>query len=145
MSELARDKGHTDLAKGQYALSQVLQNLSLEQVKPCGSNVLIKDLPDDDKIGSIVIPENHKSELRRIGIVVAVGPGDKWIQGRPKIKGTSKPTYRALPEGTERLEMECKPGDRVLFDRRRHREIYIEGERYSLVYEAQSVLAILED
>ncbi len=45
---------------------------------------LVKDIPDENKIGSIWIPETAaergvgKRGLLRMGIVVAVGPGDPW-------------------------------------------------------------------
>jgi co-chaperonin GroES (HSP10) len=43
-----------------------------------------------------------------------------------------------------RLPMHTKPGDRVLYTRRRDEEIYVNGVRYSLVHEGQAVLGVIE-
>lgn len=48
--------------------------------------VLIKDLGDIDRVGSIIIPETARADSRvgsptlRLGLVIAVGPGDKFIE-----------------------------------------------------------------
>jgi co-chaperonin GroES (HSP10) len=40
---------------------------------------------------------------------------------------------------------QCRPGERVLYSRRREAEVYLEGVRYSLLNSEQSILAVLED
>ncbi len=50
--------------------------------------------------------------------------------------------YTPYPDGPS--PMSVKPGDKVLYDRRREAEVEIRGQMYSLVYETQSVLAILD-
>lgn len=46
--------------------------------------------------------------------------------------------------GTGRILPQVKPGDKVLFDRRREAEIRIQGRDYSLVFEEQSIFVILD-
>jgi len=64
--------------------SQVLKGIQPENIKLQWDRILIRDIPDPDKIGSIWIPETAaergvgKKGLLRMGIVVAVGPGDPW-------------------------------------------------------------------
>lgn len=112
-------------------------------IRPMAGRVLIRDEHDDSQIGSVLIPENseHK-ERNRIGRIVAVGNGDRWIElsrrgayGRLRLKSF---------DGAERRPMQTKPGDRVLYSRRRECEIEITGERLQLCYEEQSVLCVLE-
>ena len=155
-----------------------------ETIRPIYDRVLVRDLGDAERIGSIFIPECARDQVQlRIGVVVAVGPGDAWTehgldaQGEPRRRsikrdchicgGGGRLNYFQPPErctacdGTGklsrwfdirtykyeklRLPMICKPGDRIVFDRRREAELYIDGQRYSLCHEEQSVFAVLED
>ena len=155
--------------------SQLLEDLSPDKIKPMWSRVLIRDEHEaDDKIGSIFLPQGDKGkDTRRIGIVVAVGPGDKHFEkglvrdsdgntsvdrrflgkcepcgGLGQILNAQAGVFETCPQcqgdGIKRFPMEVKVGDRVLYDRRRDAEFVIEGERYNLVFEEQSVLGVLE-
>lgn len=159
-------------------------------IKPMAGRVIVRDIHNDEADGryaSLVLPANvDKAERRRLGVIVAVGQGDRWITlkergpyGAFRHKGikcdvceglgetvfdaclygwiaATEDNRKARPEctvttcrscngtGLARIPMETKPGDRVIFDRRREAEIEIGGERLSLVYEEQSILAVLE-
>jgi co-chaperonin GroES (HSP10) len=98
---------------------------------------------------------------------VAVGLGDKWIEHLQKI-GPPKRTRVTMCAGghsqetpdqigecwwlgcdctkfTPRLKMQCKVGDKVIYDKRRDLELHIGGETYSLVNEEQAILAVIEE
>ena len=148
-----------------------------ESIRPIYDRCLVRDIPDAEFQGSIVIPEsarNNDSGLR-LGIVVAVGNGDRWLEKgfRP---GASEPRRAAVvvcecghhekmhdrygcglitgeAEDTvvcecatfnPRLPMEVEPGDKICYDRRRECELFIDGERYSLIHQEQSIFAVLE-
>jgi co-chaperonin GroES (HSP10) len=135
--------------------------------------VLIRDCPEPEKQGSIVIPEVCRDkDILRTGIVLAVGPGNRFVElgvtdeGEVRRRKLTKP----CPECGGRGEMfdirgykrvscpvclgekavqaveepQVKPGDRVLYSRRREAEFIVNGERLSLMYAEQSVLAVLE-
>jgi co-chaperonin GroES (HSP10) len=143
--------------------------------------ILVRDIPDPEKIGSIIVPTSSEAAGLRFGEVIAVGPGDKWIEkgldenGNPKrasvamcecghhsaihSEGTwgagARPClmvdglgedfdYCQCKDFNPRLPMDVKPGDIVIFDRRRECEVYIEGDRYALIHQEQSVLAVLD-
>lgn len=66
-------------------ISQIL-SAAPDTIRPTWDRVLIRDLGEEEKIGSIFIPETadpigagHRG-LYRFGVVVAVGPGDKFIE-----------------------------------------------------------------
>ena len=108
-----------------------LVSFGAEDIRPLQDRILVRDIPDDEKVGLIFIPPTAaergagKQGLLRFGVVVAVGAGDM------------------LPGG--RAPMYCQVGDTVLYDRRREAELYINGERHSLVHEEQSVYGILDN
>lgn len=188
---MSREKAHTSIFEGDYELSQFIE-VDPSKVRPIWSRVLIRDAHDDEKIGSLFIPAGDKGkDTKRIGIVVAVGLGDKFTEhgldnygqvvrrpvgkcencsgeghvvnrrtephpytgprdydDRPCVECGGKwrddGTFEA-GDGLARIPMEVKPGDKVLYDRRREAEIYIQNVRYSLVYEEQSILGIIEE
>ena len=161
------------------------------EIRCIGDRVLIRDLGDEEKVGSIVIPEEYrekaggagKNGLLRFGIVVGVGPGDKVFEmtagGRgaefgfierklitgpcPHCRQGGKEGYKVAPEpnsdgvmnpcpvceGTRRVGVvvppQCQPGDKVIYDRMRHEEVYLGGVRHSLVHAEQAVIAVVED
>lgn len=70
-------------------------------IQPCDDYILIDpdELPDETE-GGVIIPANakvHRNKLTMRGTVIAVGPG------------------RMLRNGV-RAPVDCKPGDRVLFE-----------------------------
>ena len=149
---MSREKAHTSIYDGDYELSQLVDHEPSE-IKPIRSRVLIRDAHQDEQIGSVILPPatagrgcvagKDSPDQKRIGIVVAVGPGDKYIE--MGIGAWGELVVKGLAAGVAHLPMEVKPGDKVLYDRRREAEFYMEGVRYSLVYEEQSVLGVFEE
>lgn len=71
------------------------------------------------------------------------GVSIKVQSGRPALVEL----YPCIPckgTGLARFPMTVKPGDLVLYNRRRDAELYVNGTRYSLIHEEQSVYAILK-
>lgn len=141
--------------------------------------LLIKDVPEIETEGSLIVPETAaprgvgKQGLYREGIVVAVGPGNRFIElGAEEYRGEvigirrRRITQACLDcwpwagtvatagqcstcDGSGRVGItvpcSCKPGDRVVYERRKEAEFYVGGVRYSLVYESQAVIGVLVD
>lgn len=78
-----------------------LMNIDPGRIKPCFDRLLLREIKDPKKIGSIFIPETAaergvgKNGLARLGVVVAVGPGDPWAKEKV-IKGTTEVVRKAL-------------------------------------------------
>jgi co-chaperonin GroES (HSP10) len=180
--------------------SQLLE-IDPSTIRLISDRCLIRDLGEPEKIGSIFIPETCRGKAYdewgtiRIGIVIATGPGDRFIEvGIEKSPNESPRVLRRLitakcecsPMSRERadargvesgkrywfdmrnyclvelptsekcplcqdtgrcpitVEPQCRRGQKVLYSRRREAEVYIEGERYSLINAEQSILAVLE-
>ena len=77
------------------------------KAKPIGERALIKPLPQEEKVGSIIIPDMVK-EKSRIGEIFAIGTG-KEIRELFRVK------------------------DRVIFGKFAGEEISIENEKYLIV------------
>lgn len=93
------------------------------KLTPLGDRVIIKLLEQKEtKKGSIIIPDTAK-ERPQEGEVVAVGKGKRTPKG-------------------ERMEMEVKKGDRVLFGKYSGNEINIDDEKY-LVVKEDEIIAIV--
>ncbi len=94
------------------------------KLQPLGDRVVIE--PEDDveqtTPSGLVIPDTAK-EKPQIGKVVAVGPG-------------------ALDDDGERLPMDVKDGDRVLYSKFAGTEVKVEGAEY-LVLSSRDLLAIV--
>jgi chaperonin GroES len=68
---------------------QRADHINPKKIKLSRDRVLIEDIPDADKIGSIWVPEVAKGlEQIRQGLVVAVGPGDTGIETITESHGT---------------------------------------------------------
>jgi chaperonin GroES len=94
------------------------------KLQPLGDRVVIE--PEED-MGSttpsgLVIPDTAK-EKPQIGSVVAVGPG-------------------ALDDDGDRLPMDVKEGDRVLYSKFAGTEVKLDGTEY-LVLSARDLLAVV--
>ncbi len=94
------------------------------KLQPLGDRVVVK--PDEDQDlrtpSGLVIPDTAK-EKPQMGEVIAVGPG-------------------ALNDDGERMPMEVKEGDKVLYSKFAGTEVKIDGEDY-LVLSARDLLAIV--
>jgi len=77
--------------------SQWRDDIDPKDIKLIYDRVLVKDLPDDDTHGSIILPPStlNKGAGLRLGVVMAVGGGDRWIEKgfRP---GDSEPRRAAV-------------------------------------------------
>jgi chaperonin GroES len=92
-------------------------------IKPLGERVVVKVLEKETKTNrGIVLPDTAK-EKPQMGKVLAIGPG------------------KILDNG-QRLSMEVKPGDQVLFAKYGGTEVKLDGEEYMILKE-NDLLAIL--
>ena len=94
------------------------------KLQPLGDRVVVKaedDLESRTPSG-LVIPDTAK-EKPQTGVVLAVGPG-------------------ALDDDGDRLPMDVKEGDRVLYSKFAGTEVKIEGTEY-LVLSARDLLAMV--
>lgn len=93
-------------------------------LKPLADRVVVKALEEEDKTpGGIILPETAKEKPQR-GEVVAVGPGK-------------------LDEKGERMNMEVKKGNVVLYGKYAGTEIKVDGQEYLILRESD-ILAIVE-
>jgi chaperonin GroES len=90
-------------------------------IKPLGDRVIIEALDAESKKGGIIIPDTAKEKPQK-GKVIAVGPG--------KI------------EKGERIPLDVKKGDLVLFGKYSGTEITFEDKEY-LILRADDILAVL--
>jgi chaperonin GroES len=94
------------------------------KLQPLGDRVVVQAEDDQDQrtASGLVIPDTAK-EKPQIGSVIAVGPG-------------------ALNDDGERLPMDVKEGDKVLYSKFAGTEVKLAGEEY-LVLSSRDVLAIV--
>ncbi|MBA2132277.1 co-chaperone GroES [Capillibacterium thermochitinicola] len=94
------------------------------KIKPLGERIVIKVLESEEKTKSgIVLPDTAK-EKPQMGEVLAVGSG------------------KTLDNG-QKVPMEVKVGDKILFAKYAGTEVKVDGEEYMVLKESD-VLAILE-
>ncbi len=92
-------------------------------IKPLGERIVIKVMESEEKTKSgIVLPDTAKEKPQQ-GEVVAIGSG------------------KTLDNG-QKVPLEVKVGDRVLFAKYAGTEVKIDGEEYMVLKESD-VLAIL--
>ncbi|MCL5774186.1 MAG: co-chaperone GroES [Firmicutes bacterium] len=92
--------------------------------KPLGDRVLLKPIPQEEvSKGGIIMPDTAKEKPQQ-GEIIAVGSG------------------RILDNG-ERIPMEVKEGDKVLYGKYSGTEVKLEGEEYLIVSEKE-ILAIVK-
>ena len=93
-------------------------------LKPLGSRVVVEPLEQEEvTAGGIVLPETAKEKPQK-GTVLSVGPGDRDEDG-------------------ERIPMDVKVGDTVLFAKYAGTEIKIDGKKLLILRESD-LLAIVE-
>ena len=94
------------------------------KIKPLADRVLVKPVdPKEVKKGGIIIPDTAKEKPQE-GEVIAVGKG------------------RLNEQNGERIAMEVKKGDRVLYGKYSGTEITIDDEEYLILRESD-ILAIV--
>jgi chaperonin GroES len=92
--------------------------------RPLHDRVLVRRLEEEEKTsGGIIIPDTAKEKPMQ-GEVIAVGPG-------------------ARDEKGNRVPLEVKPGDRVLFGKWSGTEVKIDGQEL-LIMKESDILGIVE-
>ncbi len=95
------------------------------KIKPLADRVVIKRIEEEEvKRGGIIIPDTAKEKPQK-GEVVAVGPG-------------------RLDEKGNRMPMEVKVGDKVLFSKYAGTEVKMGDEEY-LVMREDDILCVIEE
>jgi chaperonin GroES len=95
------------------------------KVKPLNDRVLVKRIEELQVTkGGIVIPDTAKEKPIE-GKVIAVGPGK-------------------MSDAGNRMALQVKEGDRVLFGKYAGTEIKMEGEEYLMMRE-EDILAVIAD
>jgi len=85
--------------------------------RPLGDRVLVKRIDEESKTkGGIIIPDTAKEKPQE-GEVLAVGPGARDDNGK-------------------RVELDVKPGDRILFGKWSGTEVKIDGEDLIIMKES---------
>ncbi len=96
-------------------------------IRPLNDKVIVRPLTDEEagtaSASGIIIPDSAKKEKPEQGIVIAVGAG-KWNE-----------------DGEERIPLDVKVGDRVVFSKYGYDEVKVEGKEYFIVAEA-SILGV---
>jgi chaperonin GroES len=96
----------------------------MHMIKPLGDRVVVKALEREEKTKSgIVLPDTAKEKPQE-GKIVAVGTGK-------------------LLENGQRVPLDVKEGDKVVFSKYGGTEIKIDGQDY-LILSERDVLAIVE-
>ncbi len=92
--------------------------------RPLGDRVLVRRVEEETKTkGGIIIPDTAKEKPQE-GEVVAVGPGARNDEG-------------------EQVELDVKPGDRILFGKWSGTEVKLDGEEL-LIMKESDILGVLE-
>jgi chaperonin GroES len=92
-------------------------------IKPLADRVVVKPLEaEEKKQGSIIIPDTAKEKPMQ-GEIVAVGPGK-------------------VSESGQKVAMEVKKGDKVLYGKYSGTEVTVDGKDYLILRESD-ILAIL--
>ena len=95
------------------------------KVKPLNDRVLVKRMEEVQVTkGGILIPDTAKEKPIE-GKVIAVGPGK-------------------MSDAGDRMALQLKEGDRVLFGKYAGTEIKMEGEEYLMMRE-EDILAVIND
>ncbi len=94
------------------------------KIRPLNDRILVKRLEGEEKTaGGIIIPDSAKEKPAE-GEIVAVGPGK-------------------LNDAGERVAMDVKVGDRVLFSKYGGTDVKLDGEDY-LIMREDDILGVIE-
>lgn len=95
-----------------------------KKIRPLNDRVVVKRLDAEEKTKSgIIIPDSAKEKPQQ-GEIMAVGPG-RWNE-----------------DGDERMKMDVKVGDKILFGKWAATEVKIDGEEV-LVLKEDDIIAVL--
>lgn len=102
-----------------------MATLTATKVTPLGDGVLVRPQVREEKTrGGIILPDTAKEKPQE-GIVVAVGPGRRDTKG-------------------QRVAMEVKPDQRVLYAKYAGTEVSIDGTDHLLLRESD-ILAVISE
>jgi chaperonin GroES len=94
------------------------------KIRPLNDRILVKRLEEEEKTaGGIIIPDSAKEKPAE-GEVVAVGPGK-------------------MNDAGERMAMDVKVGDRVLFSKYGGTDVKLDGDDY-LIMREDDILGVIE-
>ncbi len=94
------------------------------KLKPLGGRVIVEPIEQEEMTaGGIILPETAKEKPQE-GKILAAGPGDRNEDG-------------------ERIEMEVKVGDKVLYAKYSGTEVKMDGKKLLILRESD-ILAIVE-
>jgi chaperonin GroES len=94
------------------------------KLKPLGGRVIVEPTEQEEMTaGGIILPETAKEKPQE-GKILAAGPGDRNEDG-------------------ERMEMEVKVGDKVLYAKYSGTEVKLDGKKLLILRESD-ILAIVE-
>src|SRR5512132_1414241 len=95
-------------------------------LKPLGNRVVVEPLEQEEiTAGGIVLPETAKEKPQK-GKVVSAGPGDRDEDG-------------------ERIPLDVKEGDMVLFAKYSGTEIKVDGKKLLILRESDLLAIVLND
>ena len=94
-------------------------------VRPLHDRIIVQRLEEgEQKVGGIIIPDSAKEKPQQ-GKVIAAGAGKTKDDG-------------------QRIALDVKPGDLILFGKYSGQEIKLDGEEF-LIMREDEVLAVIED
>lgn len=94
------------------------------KLKPLGGRVIVEPIEQEEMTaGGIILPETAKEKPQE-GKILAAGPGDRNEDG-------------------DRMEMEVKVGDKVLYAKYSGTEVKLDGKKMLILRESD-ILAIVE-
>ncbi len=95
------------------------------KIRPLNDRILVKRLKEDETTaGGIIIPDSAKEKPAE-GEIVAIGPGK-------------------LTKGGDRVAMDVKQGDLILFSKYGGTDVKLAGEDY-LIMREDDILGVIED
>ena len=93
-------------------------------IRPLGDRVLVKPLPTEGKDQRWYCPAGHPKEKPQEGEVIAVGSGK-------------------LLDNGQRVPIDLKPGDKILFSKYAGNEVKIDDVEYLIMRESD-ILGVIE-
>lgn len=125
---------------------------TIDQVHPRKDILLVRRIPDEEITASgLVVPDSARNPAMgvRVGEVLKCGPGDTVrcpaCEGDGQTQGEEVGVIECMDcwDGKIVIPMNCKPGDRILYNRCPDNDVNIGGVDCVLLREEQHVLAIL--
>ena len=98
----------------------------MAKLKPLGDRMVVEPIEQEETTaGGILLPETAKEKPQE-GKVIAVGPG-------------------RVDDSGNRVKMEVKEGDRVLYAKYAGTEVKVEDDKKVLILKESDILALVEE